>query len=561
MSDTKPKTNTGAVDRANPRASLLKAAGLAVALGAITWLVAPMVLRPKVPADFPPRPDLKQLNPSLRALLETTDEEARRKSESADAVGKLGIVYHANQFFEQAAATYRIAARLAPGDPQWTYSQAFLQEELGRDKEQLSLLQKTLQLKPDHVPALIKTADWYFKVDRLEEAAHGYELAARAPAGAAALQAGFALGRVEARRRDWKKVIETIIPLTRSYPNAAPLYELLREAYAALGQTAVANEARQRAGYAKWKSVPPLEDPFQDQLSVYCYTPTRLLKQAGLLSRLGQADRAVELLRRAVQADPKDAAARELLARTLLTFYGDKPEALNDALAQLEECLRLRPEDPASLGGFANDFFKSPRPVAAAERLRALLRSHPDIPGAHFFLGQAADAVGETAEASVHYQAALRESPNNSAIFVKLGLISDRAGRIAEATALFRKAIQLNPANTDARLNLAIELMQRRNFTQGLKELNELLRLNPQDAAAHFCMGFAFLTMQRVDEAVSTFRQGLLYKPDDAEARFGLGSALAAQGKREEALLELREAQRLRPNHAPTMEMIGQLER
>ncbi|HEY3444523.1 MAG TPA: tetratricopeptide repeat protein [Paludibaculum sp.] len=555
------KPDSGDADRGYNKAALLKTAGLAVALGVVTWILVPLILPVRLPPDFPPRPDLGRLNPGLRALLETADQEARRRPESADAVGKLGMVYHANLLFEQAASAYRIAARLAPNDPQWTYSQAFLQEELGGEKEQLKLLQKTLQLRPDHVAALVKVADWLFKVDRLDEAARHYELAARVPDGGASLQAGFALGRVEARRREWNKVINTITPLTHSYPNAAPLYELLREAYAALGQADKATEARQRAGYAKWKSVPPMEDAFNEQLGVLCYSSTRLLKQAGLLSRMGQADRAVEVGRRAVQADPKDPAVRDFLARTLLTFYGDKPESVDDALGQLEECLRLRPEDPVPLGGFANDFFKSPKPVAAVGRLRALLRSHTNIPGAQFFLGQAADAVGETVEAVAHYQAALKESPKNSAIYVKLGLISDRNGKLDEATAQFQRAIQLNPANTDARLNLAIELMQRRNYAQGLKELDELLRLNPQDAAAHFCMGFAFLTLQRIDEAIAKFRQGLLYKPEDAEARFGLGSALAAQGKRDEALVELREAQRLRPDHPPTRQLFHQLER
>jgi len=555
------KPDSGDSDRGYNKAALLKATGLAVALGVVTWLVVPLILPAKLPADFPARPDVERLNPNLRTLLQTADQEARRRPEAAEAVGKLGMVYHANLLFDRAASAYRIAARLAPNDPQWTYSQAFLQEELGGEKEQLKLLQKTLQLKPDHVPALVKAADWYFKGDRLDEAARHYEMAARVPDGGASLQAGFALGRVEARRRDWNQVVNTITPLTQSYPNAAPLYELLREAYAALGQVDKATEARQRAGYAKWKSVPPLEDPFNEQLTVYCFSSTRLLKQAGLLSRLGQADRAVEMGRRAAQADPKDPDVRSFLAGTLLTFYGDKPESVGDALNQLEECLRLRPEDPVPLGGFANEFFKSPKPVAAVERLRALLRSHTNIPGADFFLGQAADAMGETEEAVAHYQAALRASPNNSAVYVKLGLISDRAGRPGEATALFQKAIQLNPANTDARLNLAIELMQRRNYAQGLRELDELLRLNPRDAAAHFCMGFAFLTLQRIDEAIARFREGLLYRPEDAEAHFGLGSALAAQGKRDEAVVELREAQRLRPGHPQTRQMIDELGR
>jgi tetratricopeptide (TPR) repeat protein len=362
------------------------------------------------------------------------------------------------------------------------------------------------------------------------------------------------------RKRDWNRVIEIIGPLTRSYPHAAPLYALLQEAYEGLGQAEKAGQARLSSGSAKWKSVPPFEDPFNEQLVGYSHSSTRLLKHAGLLSRAGLADRAIDAGRRAVQADPKDPDARNFLARTLLIFHPDKSQAVDEAMAHVTECLRLRPGDHVPLGGFADDFFKSPKQPAAVERLRALLRSHPDIPGIHLFLGEASDALGETLEAEAEYRAALRENPKDSAAYNKLGLVAEKQGKAAEASGHFRKAIQLNPENTAARLNLAIEVMQQGNYTQGLKELDDLLKINPHDAAAHFCMGFAFLSLNRTDEAIARFRHGLLYKPDDAEARFGLGSALAVQGKREEALAELRETLRLKPNHARARRMVEQLD-
>ena len=86
---------------------------------------------------------MQKLNPGLRALLESADKEARRHPGSAEAIGKLGIAYHANLFLEQAARAYRIAARLAPGDYQWVYCQAFLQEENGNEKEEFELLRQT----------------------------------------------------------------------------------------------------------------------------------------------------------------------------------------------------------------------------------------------------------------------------------------------------------------------------------------------------------------------------------------------------------------------------------
>jgi tetratricopeptide (TPR) repeat protein len=344
-----------------------------VALAAITWLLAPILLPVRLPEDFPKLPDLRAVNPGLRASLEGADREARRRLSSAEAVGKLGMAYHANLFLAQAAGAYRIAARLAPNDYHWAYCQAFLEEENGNEQEQVKSLQQTVRLKPDHVPALLRLADGEFKRDRLDEAARYYERAASAPDGRSSLQAAFGLGRVAGRRHEWNQVIEHVAPLARTYPFLQPPYELLVEAYEALGQADKAAEARQSITLSRSKVVPPPEDPLNDQLIGLSYNSTNLLKQAGLLSRFGYPDQAIQVARRAAEADAKDPDIRNFMARTLLTAYPNKPEAVDEALTQISECLRLRPDDPQPLWGVASAFFEAPKPPAAVEWLSALL--------------------------------------------------------------------------------------------------------------------------------------------------------------------------------------------
>jgi tetratricopeptide (TPR) repeat protein len=541
--------------------SFLRTGALAVALAAITWLLAPLLLPVRLPEDFPKPPDLGAVNPGMRALLQGVDREARRRPGSAEAVGKLGMAYHANLFLDQAAAAYRIAARLAPNDYRWAYCQAFLEEENGSEQEQVKSLQQTVQLKPDHVPALLRLADGEFKRDRLDEAARYYERAASAPDGHSSLQAAFGLGRVAARRREWNQVIERVVPLARTYPYLQPPYELLVEAYEALGQADKAAEARQSISLSRSKIVPPPEDPLNDQLIGLSYNSTRLLKQAGLLSRFGYPDQAVQVARRAAEADSKDPDIRNFIARTLLTAYPNKPEAVDEALTQMSEYLRLRPDDPVPLWGFTNVFFETPKPPAAVERLSALLGPFANRDDAHFFLGMVADARGQDAEAVSQYEAARKNNPNNAAVYIKLGLVCDREAKFDQAIAYFQKALQLDPTNTVARFNLGVALLQRGKDSQGLKELGEVLRLKPNDAATHFCMGFAYLYAKRIEEAIASFSHGLRYQPEDAEAHYGLGSALIAQRRREEAVTALREAIRLRPNYPEAQALLQQLQR
>ena len=542
------------------KASLLKTGALAVALGVATWLLAPLLLPAKLPEDFPKAPDLHRLNPSHGELLRTADRDARRKPGSAEVVGKLGLAYHANLFLDQAARAYRIAGRLAPDDYQWVYCQAFLEEENGNEKEELRLLEQTLRLKPDHALAQLKLADWFFKLDRLDEAARYYEMASGVPGGTAVLQATFGLGRVAARRQDWKKVVEYIAPLSHDYPSLLPPYELLQQAYEALGQADNAAEAREGAALAARKAMPPPEDPLNGQLMDLCYSSTRLLKEAGLLSRIGYPERGIQLARRAAQADPTDPDVRAFIATTLLTYYGDKPEAIDEALTQIGEYLRLRPDDLAPLWTFTTDFFKTAKPAAAVERLDALLRPHANSADAHFSLGLVADAKGETAEAFSQYEAALRNKPNDYVICNKLGEVLDKAGKYDEAIAHFQRSLQLNPQIAAPRRNLGIALIQQGNYGQGMRELGELLRINPHDTDTYVVLGFALLSLRRIDEAIPRFREVLRYKPDSPEGHYGLGFAFSVQGRREDAVAELQQALRLRPDFPEAEALLRQLD-
>jgi tetratricopeptide (TPR) repeat protein len=543
------------------KAGTLKLVGLAAVLAVSTWMLSSTLLSLKLPADFPKLPDAQAMGPDLRNLLAGADRDARKHPASAEAAGKLAMAYHANDYFEQAGAAYRIAARLAPRDPQWVYCQALLREEQGNEKEQFDLLQQTVALKPGHVPALLKLADGFFKQDKLDEAARHYELAAKASGKDSSLQAAFGLARIAARRGEWNKVVEYAAPLCRSYPLVRPPYQLLQTAYEALGQPDKAAEEREAILSGKLTDVPPVKDPAEDRLANLSYSSTRLLKVAGLLSRFGYPDRAVQVASRAAEANPTDPDIRDFIARTLLASYPDKPDAIEEALTQLAECLRLKPDDPVPLWRFSNDFFATPKTPAAVQRLSAMIRPYAGRADAHFYLGLAADARGDKQEAASQYQAALKNDPNDSNLYYKLGLMLDKAGKFDGAVAYLQKSVELDPSNTIARFNLGVVLMQQSNYGRGLRELGEVLRIHPHDAATHFVVGFAYLYTRRIDEAVASFRQGLRYKPDDAEAHYGLGSALSIQHKREDAVAELREALRLQPNYPEARQLLRELDR
>ena len=451
--------------------------------------------------------------------------------------------------------------RLAPDDYQWVYARAVLAEESGRAREELDLLQETARLKPDHVPALLELGDSSFKKDNLDEAARYYERAAATPDPDAKVPPLFGLARVAARREQWNKVIEYVTPVATAYPYVRPPYQLLLEAYEALGRADKAAEVRETLLQPKFTVVPPVKDALHEELIALCNSSTRLLKEAGLVSRFGYPSKGVELGRRAAEADPKDADVRHFIARTLLNYFGEKPEAVDEALTQLGEGLRLRPGDLVPLWDFAASFFERPKTPAAVERLHAALSRYADRPESHFYLGLVADEQGRTSDAVAEYRAAQKINPNNAEVYNKLGLILISQGRVDDAIAQFQKSVGLDPVYTIARFNLGVALVQKGKYGQALKELGEVLRLKPNDPPTNMYYGIALMESRRVDEAIAHFRQTLRFKPEEAQAHYALAGALSLKKNRAEAVKELHEALRLRADYPEASELLQRLER
>jgi tetratricopeptide (TPR) repeat protein len=543
------------------KAWLVKLALLAVGLGLGTWFLLSVLLPLKLPEDFPKLPDLQSQNQALRNMLNGADAQARSHPNSAEDTGRLGMVYHANQFYEQAESSYRIALQLAPRDYRWPYCLALVKEESGREKEVHDLLQKTVQLKRDYYPALQKLADIYYKQDKLDEAARYYALSVSVAGGSSSLQAIFGLGRIAARRKDWSKVIEYVAPLSRENPHLRPPYQLLLDAYEALGQADKAAEERRNLLEPTLIVIPLVKDPLGEELLSLSCSSTRLLKEAGLLSRFRRPDEAIQVARRAVEVAPEDADAHHFLARTLLEAHGANPEAVDDALAHLNEGLRLRPDDLLPLWYFATVFFNQDKTDAAVEQLHALLAGNAKSVEGHYYLGLVADRQGRTQEAAAQYQDALRGDPNNAEAYHKLGLILVRGGKLDEAAAYFQKAVRLKPTFDMARCNLGVALDLQGKTSQAIAQFEEALRLKPNDATTHKYLAIALTKSGKIEEAIQHFRETVRITPTDAEAHYGLGCALAIKRKVAEAAEELREALRLRPDYADARSRLQELER
>jgi tetratricopeptide (TPR) repeat protein len=158
--------------------------------------------------------------------------------------------------------------------------------------------------------------------------------------------------------------------------------------------------------------------------------------------RLGNLDRAADLLTLALETNPNNSRARLHLGN-VLARRGRWP----DAIRQYEWVLRRRPED--------------------AE--------------AHFELANVLTRGGEAAEAIPHYQAALRVSPGAAAIHANLAtaLLAAAPPRAEEALLHLKLATQFDWTNAGLHAQLGELLASRGDASGALQQYDAAFRLEP----------------------------------------------------------------------------------
>jgi tetratricopeptide (TPR) repeat protein len=479
-------------------------------------------MRSRAAAMLPLLPDLSGQPPAVVEHLRSADAQARRHPASADAVGALGIAYHADLFYGAAAEAYRSAAILAPDDWRWQYLLALLHLERGEAEPAASLLRAITAANPTMALAWLRLGDAEFKRARYNEADEAYgraeagNVAAADPPGPLAARretipvgAYAALGRarVALQQARAERAKESLEKLVAAAPRLGVAHRLLGDAYQRLGQNDKA--ARHVARAAALPAYNAAPDPMVDALARESRSSVLLLKQASA-------------------ADPtRDSAWREYLIRRALEFDAANPDVVYEMGALLQQLKRPREALPyferhldmvsddqqtlVQIGKCYSDLAQYPAAEATLRRAIAL----------------ADDAVGE----------------------YNLGYVLDQVGRTDEAERQYQRALALNPGLAAAHTNLGAALAARGQFSDAVTHLAEAVRLEPGNAAARNNLGALFLQQRQVENAAREFRLALELNPGHADAHANLGSALAQQGAYDEALRQFDEALRIDPRH------------
>jgi tetratricopeptide (TPR) repeat protein len=290
----------------------------------------------------------------------------------------------------------------------------------------------------------------------------------------------------------------------------------------ALSSADEAVEVAPRSHYSWWalgsarlarKEYPEAEKAFREGLRIDQNEAALHRGLADALTMQGDAEGAIEELRRVLRATPGDDEARLKLGLLLLNV-GEWEEA--EALS------------------------------------RHVLEDDHSSAVAHYILGYALDAVGRSEEAEAELRASISLDSDYAESHAALALVLLRAGNLDEAELEARHAIELDGL-ASPHLTLARVLQRRGDYSEALDHLRRAERIGPHQAWSHHYRASVYQELGELDEALRQHERAVELAPDNSGMTLSYARVLLQVGRVEDAADQYRRAAALDPPDRETV--------
>ena len=265
------------------------------------------------------------------------------------------------------------------------------------------------------------------------------------------------------------------------------------------------------------------------------------LQARGYLQRNDQAQSrksAIELLRRALDLDPKFALAHSTLGQAYLYAFQEErdPKMMEAALASGNYAVRLNAEAPETNIALGLILHGTGRYDEARQRFEKAIaldgRNHEAYQGlAKAFLG-----LKDYANAEATYRKAISLRPDDWTGYKALALFYYEREAYAKAAAQFQRVVDLTPDNAPGYLNLGGALAGMEDWNSAEKAWLRALALDPKNQAALSNLGKLYLDERRqTNRAIEMYRRALALNDRGFRTWGQLGRAYRRIGDREKA--------------------------
>jgi len=398
---------------------------------------------PDLPAPLP-QPDLSAVPEDVTRALETQLANVRRQPRSADAWGRLGKTFMANEFRNEARESFAVAEALDSREGRWPYLTGMV--VLGSDLDGAAAAwERALTCPEPYPPTHYQLALVLSRLGRLDEAHRHLDFVKKSMPGHPAPQ--LLEARLAVAAGDWENARTILEQAIRSNPRESALLAELARVEARAGHWELAFDLEQRAG--RWVGTErQLDDPWRQEVLA--------LEPAGKAGAL----RAERLL-----------AAGQLEA----------------AVIEMEQIVRTRPNLVETRLDLAETLLRLGKTQRAIDEFDSLRRAFPDDVKTLVKFGWAEATLGHVSEARELFRQALLRKPDLSEAHFAQGFLAERDSAWPEAIDAYRRVVSLEPGSVKARMALATALEKSGDRSAARSEAQQALAMsksNPSVRAA-----------------------------------------------------------------------------
>ena len=140
-------------------------------------------------------------------------------------------------------------------------------------------------------------------------------------------------------------------------------------------------------------------------------------------------------------------------------------------------------------------------PEASAESAKKALQLAPNLPLAHFMLGEFYLFKSDLEQALREFEEERQINPVNFAVYDRLGDVYTRAGQYNKAQEALAKAISLDTSSTGPFIQMGKVLLRRNDPQTSLLYLQHAEKMDPGNYVTHTLLSQAYRSLGRVEES------------------------------------------------------------
>ncbi len=275
---------------------------------------------------------------------------------------------------------------------------------------------------------------------------------------------------------------------------------------------------------------------------------------ANFYTMTGQQDKAITELARLTAQHPKDLKLKADYAQLLI--FENKLDTANSAVGDI---LKRDSQNVPGLLDRAQILIKQGHGDGVITLLQPVLRSEPDNPGVHYFLGMGYNLTGKPDLAENEWREVIRLQPGNTNALEALAALQLRRGEFSQLEQSAAALIAHEPQSPLGYCYSGLVKASRSDLRGAEADLKKAIVIAPQSPLGYMRMGELLAAEKRLPESEKYFNVALSIDPSFPGTLRGLVRVCLAEKQPAKALVQVKEQISKQPDNSDIYVLLGEL--